>query len=356
MSIIIFLIILAALILVHEFGHFIVAKKSGIRVSEFGLGLPPRIWAWKYGETEYSINWILFGGFVKIFGENPDEKSEEIPEAEKKRSFEYKPRYVQALVLVSGVVFNLLFAWLLISVGFMSGMPASVGQTGYGKIENARVVILDVAKNSPAEKAGLQTGDAILSMAAGSDKLSAVTVSGVQDFIAAHGDETIQINFERANRTMSESVVPESGIVAGRKAVGISMDTIGILRLPVYLAFYQGAKLAWGLTEATAVGLAIFIWHAVTLHLDLSQVSGPVGIIGLVGSASNLGPIYLLSFTALISINLAVINLIPFPALDGGRLLFVLIEAIRRKAISSPRFSTLLTMSVLPCLSFLWLS
>ena len=152
MSIIIFIIVLVVLILVHEFGHFISAKKSGIRVDEFGIGFPPRIFGKKIGETTYSLNWIPFGGFVKIFGENPDEESISGPDS--KRSFVNKKRRIQALVIVAGVVFNMLLAIILFSAGFLIGMPVSdndplIVDKGY-EITNSALTVISVLNESPA--------------------------------------------------------------------------------------------------------------------------------------------------------------------------------------------------------------
>ncbi len=230
MSIIIFLIILAVLVLVHEFGHFIVAKKSGIRVDEFGLGFPPRILGRKFGGTLYSLNAIPFGGFVKIFGE--DSHDVEVAEGDKSRSFQYKPKGIQALVLVAGVTFNLIFAWLVIFLRFIIETP--------------------------------------------------------------------------------------------KMPIGALVDSFRITGF---------------LIVETAIGLSKFLYNAITLQADLSQVSGPIGIVSIVSDASSQGFISIISLMALISINLALINLIPFPALDGGRLLFVAIEAIIRRPIS-PKFVT----------------
>jgi regulator of sigma E protease len=157
MSVIIFIIALAILILVHEFGHFIVAKKSGIRVDEFGLGFPPKIWGKKYGETEYTLNAIPFGGFVKIFGEDPtvEDETGAITAANKHRSMYYKPKWIQALVLVAGIAMNLLFAWFLISVGYAVGLPSPVEHSGFGTVENAHVVVIETLAKSPADVAGL---------------------------------------------------------------------------------------------------------------------------------------------------------------------------------------------------------
>ncbi len=339
MSVIIFIVILALLILVHEFGHFIVAVKSGIKVTEFGIGFPPKIatlFRWK--ETDFTLNAIPFGGFVKIFGENPDEESTQGPES--KRSFVNKPKWIQALVLVAGVSFNVIFAWLLISIGFMSGLPTPVGSTSVGTVENARVVITSVAENSPASQSNIKTGDAIVAVSAGTLELSNITPDTVSEFIKNHENEKITIDHLRGEEKFESAVTPADGIVQDRKAIGVSMDMIGTLRLPIHLALWEGAKSTTNLTKAITVGLASFLYDAVTGRGDFSQVTGPVGIVGMVGDASALGFITLLSFTAFISINLAVINLLPFPALDGGRLLFVLVEKIKGKPISAKILNT----------------
>ncbi len=330
MNIILFLIILAVLILVHEFGHFIVAKKSGIRVDEFGLGFPPTLWSKTYGETKYSINAIPFGGFVKIFGENPDDESIDGPD--RGRSFVHKSKLIQAAVLVAGITFNIIFAWLLISIGFMSGLPTPVNYGGAGVVKDAKVMVTSVAKDSPAAQAGIKEGDTIISLTSGKDSLGEITPENISAFVGSHDEVTV--SYHRGQSAGTVSVKPAlSPLVKDRKIIGISMDMIGILQLPIHQALWEGAKTTGDLIQVTAIGLANFIWNAVRGLGDFSQVSGPVGIIKTVGDVSKLGFIYLLSFTALISINLAVINLIPFPALDGGRLVFVAIEAIIRRPI-----------------------
>jgi regulator of sigma E protease len=332
MSVIIFVIILALLILVHEFGHFIVAVKSGIKVSEFGIGFPPRIaklFRWK--ETDFTLNWIPFGGFVKIFGENPDEESISGPDAA--RSFVNKPKYIQAAVLVAGVAFNIIFAWLLITAGYISGLPTPVSYVGAGVVENPRVVITSLSPDSPAIAAGIKVGDAITSVKNSSTELTQVTPETVSQIIAATGEQSVTFAMERGKDTYEAVVTPVAGIVPDRVAVGISMDSIGILKLPFYLAPIEGAKTTAVLLKDTAVGLVQFVWRAIVGNGSLAEVTGPVGIVGMVGDVSQLGFIFLLSFTAFISINLAVINLIPFPALDGGRLLFVIIEKVKGSKI-----------------------
>lgn len=333
MSVIIFIVVLAVLVLVHEFGHFIVAKKSGIKVTEFGVGFPPKVWSKERGETTYSINAIPFGGFVRIFGEDPNDDS--LYGSESSRSITSKPRYIQAAVLVAGVVFNILFAWSLISIGYMVGLPTPVDYTGPGEVKDVNLIVTSVSVSSPAETSGIKAGDTILSATAeGKYELKDITPKGVSNFIEAHGREGITFGLSRGKEILSKEVVAKEGIIPDRVAVGITMDSIGELRLAPPQAIYEGLKSTVQFTKVTAVGLISFIKDAVMGKGDFSQVTGPVGIIGLVGDASRLGFIHLLLFTAVISINLAIINLFPFPALDGGRLLVLGIEALRRKPIS----------------------
>ncbi len=330
---IVFLLVIAILVLVHELGHFIVAKASGIRVDEFGIGFPPKLFGKKMGKTLYSINAIPFGGFVKIFGEDPELSP--ISEEEKKTSFSHKPKAIQAAVLVAGVTFNVIFAWLLLSFGFMTGMPSVADETNIGNIRDVKLVITDVLDSSPAKNALLKTGDEIVKVSRGSKIIEGenLTVKNVQDAIS-ESSINITFTYKRSGKIFSTNVTPSSDIIPGKKAVGISMENIGLLKLPVHKALLSGAKDTIFILKETAVGLGQFLWKAVTFRSDLSQVAGPIGIAGAVGEAKSMGFVYLISLMALISINLAVINLLPFPALDGGRLLFVIIESITRRPIS----------------------
>jgi len=330
MTVVLFIVVLGVLILVHELGHFILAKRSGIRVEEFGMGLPPRAWGFKKGETIYSINWLPFGGFVKIFGEDPSDKK--ISEEDKKVSFAWKPRWIQASVIVAGVVFNILFAWILISVTLMSGTYASV-EFGGTAIENPELMITHVVPQSPAEKAGLQPGDILVFLESEGHSLQEINPQAVSSFIATSESENVTFLVRRGTESASFTVSPSDGIIPDRKAIGISMSMVGIVRLPFIKAFVEGFNATVALTEITAVTLWSFIAGFFSGTSDFSAVAGPVGIVGIAGDVANLGFIHLISFMALLSINLAILNIIPFPALDGGRLLFLLIEAVIRKPL-----------------------
>lgn len=334
-TVILFLIVIAILVLVHELGHFIVAKLAGIRVDEFGIGFPPKIIGKKWGSTLYTLNAIPFGGFVKIYGE--DQHSTSITDADKATSFYYKPKWIQAAVLVAGVTFNVVFAWLLISLGFMSGMPAAVDGPNVAQVTNPQLIVTEVMKDSPAGKVGLKPGDEIVRVSSGGVVVEGIDVSSanVQELIAK-SSSGLELTYKRGgDQEETVNIIPSKTIVPDRLAIGIAMEMVGILKLPIHTAFIRGAQSTWFILIETAKGLGQFLWQTVTFRSDFSQVAGPVGIAGAVSDANNLGFIYLLSLVALISINLAIINLVPFPALDGGRLLFVLIESITRRPIST---------------------
>jgi regulator of sigma E protease len=331
MTVILFLVVLAVLVFVHELGHFTAAKIFGIRVDEFAIGFPPKIFGWKKGETQYNLNLIPLGGYVKIFGE--DSEDEAINGPDSKRSFVNAARWKQIVVLLSGIFMNIVFAWLLISASFNFGMLTSIDDQYKDKAQNVSVMILSVLKDSPSAIAGLKEGDDILEIDSGNTKIISPTIEQVQTLVAESEDK-INIEYKRGNSTSTISMIAKDGMVSGKKAVGISMSLVGTVKFGFFQSFVEGAKLTGMETVNIAQGLCGFIVGAFKGQSGLlSQITGPVGIAGMVGQASAMGISYLLSFIAMISINLAVINLVPFPALDGGRVLFELIEITFRKKI-----------------------
>jgi regulator of sigma E protease len=338
MSIVIFIIILLVVVLIHEFGHFFTAKKFGIRVDEFGFGFPPKLLGFKKGETEYTMNLLPIGGFVKIYGENRDElpatAGENITDPDEGRKFYNQAKWKQAVVLFAGVFMNFLLAWFLFSVGLMSGLPtsASSGSGGY-TLSDVYLTVISIAPKSPAEVSGLKTGDKILSIKSGADSASSINPDALKSFILSHGDKPIEIGYIRDKNTENTlQITPVE--TNGTPVIGISMDMIGTAKLPPLKAFFEGIKLTLSVIRNTVIGLYGLIRDGLIGKGSLSGVSGPVGMVGIVGNASKFGFAYLLSFAALISVNLGIINLIPFPALDGGRLFFLLIEKIKGSAIN----------------------
>ena len=336
MSVLIFIVILLVLILVHEFGHFIIAKRAGIRVDEFGVGFPPRIKTlWKKGDTEYTLNWLPFGGFVRIFGETPDEESLHGPDSS--RSFVHKPKWIQAAVLVGGVVFNMLLAWLLLSLMFMIGTDIALTEEDRAHATDLRLVISSVLPESPAGDVGLLPGDMITSMESGDNVLASLLPEDAVTFIADHDTKPIEIALLRSDEEVTVSLTPEAGLIPdepGRAVLGISMATVGFLQYTnPLLALYEGAIFTYDMTLLVWNGLASLFLGIFQLNADFSDVAGPIGIVSVVGEAAEIGFTSLIFLTALISINLAIINILPIPALDGGRLLFLIIEVVKGSPI-----------------------
>lgn len=347
MSILIFVVVLVVLIVVHEFGHFIAAKLSGMRVDEFGLGYPPRAFAiGKIGETSYTLNWLPFGGFVKIFGEDGlvtgDEKKNS-------RAFTARPRILQAIVLVSGIAMNLLFAYVLITGALIAGTPRALAPNEIANARNVELAVADVLPGTPAARAGILPGDIILSAEDGHYVFSGVDPAAFTKFVSdGKGNTTIALSIQHSNGEKATLFArPVAGAVASepsRPALGVAVATIGVVPLSFGSAIVEGASLTWGAITETAAGLCHFFYGIFTFSADLSQVAGPVGIAGAVGAASMQGFGYLFSIMAIISINLALINLIPVPAIDGGRLLFVIIESIIRRPIKASIAQTVNTI------------
>ncbi len=342
MTILIFIAVLVLLILVHELGHFLAAKYFKIRVDEFGIGFPPRLKTlfW-WGETRFTLNAIPFGGFVKIFGEDPDEESIEGPE--KERSFVHKSRAVQAVVLTAGVFFNALLAALFIVTAFMIGIPVSDGVYDEKYVKDPRVNVVHVVDDSPALLAGFEVGDVLLEVRSGEGEVRQIErPEDLSGFLENRAGEEVFISYERDDEEKEVSLIPQTDAVdEGAATVGLGISTVGLVSFPPHLALYEGFKHTAELTAVIAVELVRFIGNALTGQADFSQVAGPVGIVGLVGDAWAVGFAFLLYFTAVISLHLTIINLFPFPALDGGRLLFVAIESVIRRPID-PKISNAL--------------
>lgn len=337
MSILIFIVVIVALIVVHELGHFIAAKLSGMRVDEFGLGYPPRAMVLaNKGGTLYTLNWLPFGGFVKIFGEDGEKEQE--AGAGGSRAFSKRPRILQAVVLVAGITMNLLFAYVLITSALIMGTPRALSDSELANARDTQLMVANVLPGSPAAFAKLLPGDAIISAKDSVGQWKAADPKSFSAFIAQSKGSVVSLDVKRNGNEQVITATPKEGIATNdpfRYALGVEVATVGVVPLSFFTAVTEGASLTWEATKMTAVGLGHFFYGIFTLTADLSQVAGPIGIAGAVGSASAQGFGDLFSIMAIISINLALINLIPIPALDGGRLLFVIIESVIRRPIKA---------------------
>ncbi|MFT7557787.1 MAG: regulator of sigma E protease, partial [Planctomycetota bacterium] len=311
MSIILFIVILGLLIFVHELGHFLLAKWTGMRVHKFAIGFRPNLFSWKRGETTYEINLIPFGGYVKIEGENHDADAETY---ESNRSFGNKTWWQQSLVLLAGIFFNLLLAWIALTATLLIGVPAIYDGENTA-ISDPVLTILDVLPESPAEEAGLVPGDQVLVIAHGAaESLDSPTVSEFQEFSSR--DEVFSVTVSRVGEQVNFEVQPMARVATGDDlAIGVALDMVGTLQVPFPKAILEGFMQTAQLTGSVAGGLTQLIGDAVTGQADLEDVSGPVGIVSLVNDAQRSGLVALLLLMAVISINLALLNLVPFPAL-----------------------------------------
>ncbi len=337
----IFLIVLGVLVFVHELGHFLMARAFGTRVDEFAIGFGPKIWSRLGTEKNgirilYSLRAIPFGGYVKIYGENGEDGPVSAD------SFVNKNRFKQVVVLAAGIFFNFIFAWFVISFVFMIGAPVSPDSyTQYAsRIQNQHVIVDDVVIGSPAEKAGLKAETVITSVGpVGGNQIEHPSVQQIQNTVNTGAGKPVLIN--------GISVTPVTGIVPGASstyAIGIDMEDAGTLRLPPLNAIWEGAKFTVFIMQETIQGvwgLIVGLFHHDTA--TLSQVSGVVGIYGYVRDAVQVGFIHLLMLVAVISVNLGVLNLVPFPGLDGSRILVVGIEAVIRRPLKASVMSVIYT-------------
>ncbi|MDD5032381.1 MAG: RIP metalloprotease RseP [Patescibacteria group bacterium] len=389
LTIITFLVVFSLLIFAHELGHFWLARRFGVRAEEFGFGFPPRIFGvqllkgkklvklsekekvkvevsdlktfdgqeviketitdskqevdqlvsfkkWRFvrgskepevrpGEEEmqastiYSLNWIPLGGFVKIKGENGENENET-------DSFASRKIWQRATILSAGVGMNVILAGILISLGLMIGFPQALDNIdSRAEVSDRKIQIAQILPDSPAAAAGLLAGDTIITI---NDKEFA-TEEELQDFVAGQAGKELAYKIKRGQEETIFNVIPEIRQETGKGGIGIAIAATGLVKYPWYLAIEEGIKQTVFLTWAIIVAFYELIKGLVVGQGIAVDVAGPIGIAALTGQVAQMGLIYIFQFTALLSINLAIINFLPFPALDGGRVLFLIIEKIK---------------------------
>ena len=319
-----FILVLGLLIFVHELGHFLFAKWFGVRVLKFSLGFGPRIAGKTIGDTEYVISAFPLGGFVKMFGENPDEQ--QIDDAEKKVSFAHKAVWQRFLIVLAGPLFNMLFSvGLFFTVFFFVGIPTSVDTTRIGK----------VSIGSPAEKAGLKVDDVLLEI----NGQPTVSWLDVLEGVKGSDGQLVTVVVERQGERVQLTVAPQIDTVKNvfgekveeRFMIGIvKADELTYTKGTLIESMENAIAQTWMYISLTAIGF-VKIFQRV---IPASDLGGPILIAQIAGEQMKAGWINLLYFMGLLSVNLGFLNLLPIPVLDGGHLVFLTIEAVMRKPMN----------------------
>lgn len=313
------IVLLGILIFVHELGHFLFAKLLGVRVLKFSLGFGPKVVGRKYGDTEYMISSVPLGGYVKMLGEEP---GSELKDEEKKFAYNHQPVWKRFLIVFSGPVFNLLFAAVIFVFIFLSGIPVLYPEIG------------EVTDKSPAQAAGIIKGDKII-------EIEGVVISQwdeMTSIIHKSPEKPLRFKIQRDDKTIELSIAPEKNVVKDifgeEKEIGlIGIKPSGnsfVKKEGIASSVTNGFLRTWDICKLTVVGI-IKLFQRI---IPADTIGGPILIFQMAGQQASLGPLNFFMFMAVISINLGILNLLPIPILDGGHLLFLGIESIRRKPLS----------------------
>ncbi len=317
-------VLLGILIFVHELGHFIFAKSLGIKVLKFSLGFGPKVIGKKYGETEYLLSAFPLGGYVKMLGQSdtPEEEEEEISEAEKHRAYNFQPIWKRFCVVFSGPFFNLCFAVLIFFLVFVNGVPYMLAEVG------------NITPDSPAAKQGMMKGDRVIEV----DGKRIDRWDEMTEIIHNQPGKELAIGVDRSGSTLTLMVRPEKKVIKNlfgeNKEVGlIGITPSGKTELKhegIAGAFSLAVSRTWDISVLTLLSMVKLIQRII----PADTIGGPIMIFQMAGQQASQGAMSFFTFMAVISINLGVLNLLPIPVLDGGHLLFMGIEAIRRKPLS----------------------
>lgn len=314
LTIVAFVLIIGILVFVHELGHFTVAKLSGVRVEEFGMGFPPRLFKVKKGTTVYSINLIPFGGFVKLLGEEGESTA--------KDSFASKKSRVKLPIIAAGVIMNFILAGVLLSIGYGIGMPPIRLNPDNlpGKKVNT-VVVASVLDGSVAKSSGLKAGDQIVGFSSGEE---------FTDFTSVNKGKTIDLNLKTES---GEEFSKKITLGEGDYPLGVGLADLATVKMGFFDSIYYGFKELFLTTYFVLQMLLVFLGQLFSKFQLSKDVAGPVGIFNITGQAVEYGIVYVLQLAAILSINLGLVNFIPFPALDGGRALLIFLQGLFKKKI-----------------------
>lgn len=317
-----FVAILTILILAHELGHFCVARFFGVDVEEFGIGFPPRLGGIRKGGTLYSLNWVPLGGFVRIKGEAGGPAGDP-------HGFSSQTAWKRAVILLAGVSMNVVLAVALLFGGLMVGLPSVVdSSTNMSNVKNYEIQVAGLLPDSPAVHAGVQAGDVVVAV----NGVKAATPDMISTVIEKSGGEPVTIEVVR-NHTEHHMFSLQATQYQGTYVIGVELLPIGLVHYGPAQAFVRSISGTWYFVEETGKALWRIMSGLFVQRTLSNDVGGPIAIAVLTARAVNLGIGYVLQFAALLSLNLALINVLPFPALDGGRVLFLIIEKVRRKPV-----------------------
>jgi len=328
LTIIIAFISLIGLVVLHELGHFLLAKKFGVRVDEFGIGYPPRLIGKKIGETIYSLNLLPFGAFVRIYGEEG--------EGQGQGSFNNKKLWQRALIIGGGVIsFWIISAVLLTLVMFM-GAPSVISDEEVGSFREVKVQIASIAANSPAAQAQLKVGDIVMgAKSLTGQETNFDQVGQLQSFTKDNEGRKIFLIIKRGSEVFEVSLIPRVSPPSGEGAMGVALVRTALKSFPWWQAPIKGITGTFNLTLMVIDGWTQAIKNITQGQPSGVQVMGPVGIFSFMSQVGELGASYFLQFIALISVYIALFNVLPIPSFDGGKLLFLAIEGIRRKPVAA---------------------
>ena len=316
-----FVVVLSFLVLIHELGHFWAARLLGIRVRELGIGFPPKLKGFTRNNIVYSLNWIPLGGFVRLEGESDTTVAD---------GYAGKPVWARAIVLVAGSGMNILLAWFIF--GALASLPME-------RLVDSEITVQEVIPGSPADNANLRTGD-IIRAVNGEDIL---TLGQLSDRIDQSLDEEVTLRVHRGSVPLAVYLVPRANPPPGEGPMGVSIRLLNPVyerrAAPVWEAPWNGIVLMGNVITQTAAEFG-----RAASSPNGPGIAGPVGIAQATGEAARQGPVSLLIIVGLLSLNLGILNLLPIPALDGGKLPFLLLEVIRRGKRLSPQRENLVHM------------
>lgn len=322
-TLLIFILILMIVVIGHELGHFLVARWCGVRVEEFGFGIPPKIFGYrpKHSETEYTINTLPIGGFVRLYGEDGEHRESSV-------SFASKKPWQKIAILVAGVVMNILIAWIAFTVVGMMGSLVAIPESSVSEYPDAQTIVASVSAESPAQSSGIRFGDRILSL---NDK-EVQTPSEVRGIIANNLGKELTIQIQRGEEFLDVSVLARENAPEGQGSVGIAMQLVVIEKVGLVQSMGDAVLRIASVVTMTfdVLGQVILSWILPDVSVPAeADVRGPIGMVSAVGEFRQLGFVYIVTFVGLISTSLALFNILPIPALDGGRVVFVAIEWIK---------------------------